>query len=103
MPLGAALNRLVGSLDGGRRAAPPAGAIGGVFGLAMILMRRDFRKNAAMVAAIGKDVQLFMTGNRMEATGRAEDRRKQWVKLPYGIPLCVGFLGFLWYRLWLVG
>lgn len=80
------------------------GAIaGGVFGLAMILIRRDFRKNAAMVAAIGQDVQMFMTGNRVEASTRAYDRRKQWVKLPYGIPLCVGFLGFLWYRLWLVG
>jgi prepilin peptidase CpaA len=80
------------------------GAIaGGVFGLAMILMRRDFRKNAAMVSAIGKDVQLFLTGHQMEATTRATERRKQWVKLPYGIPLCVGFLGYLWYALFLVG
>ena len=33
---------------------------------------------------------------------QAQERRGRWVKLPYGIPLCVGFLMFLLYRLVLV-
>lgn len=79
------------------------GAIaGGVFGLAMILIRRQFKQNAAIVGEIMMDMQLFATGQAMEATKRAETRRGRWVKLPYGIPLCVGFLLFLWYRLVLV-
>lgn len=79
------------------------GAIaGGVFGLAMILIRRQFQQNAAIVGEIMMDMQLFASGRALEATNRAETRRGRWVKLPYGIPLCVGFLLFLWYRLVLV-
>lgn len=74
------------------------GAItGGVFGLAMILIRRKFGANAGMVREIGRDLKLFAAGNASEATQRAEERRKVWVKLPYGIPLCVGFLLYLGY------
>lgn len=80
------------------------GAIaGGLFGAAMILLRRQFKQNAATVGEILMDLQLFATGQRAEAARRSQDRRQRWVKLPYGIPLCVGFLLFLWYRLGLVG
>jgi prepilin peptidase CpaA len=73
------------------------GAIaGGVFGLVMILMRRRFRENASMVGEIMTDLQLFARGQTTQATQRAQDRRRNWVKLPYGIPLCVGFLLYLW-------
>jgi prepilin peptidase CpaA len=76
------------------------GAItGGVFGLAMILIRRQFGKNASTLGEIMVDLQLFATGNALQATKRAEARRDRWVKLPYGIPLCVGFLLYLWYML----
>jgi len=75
---------------------------GGVFGLAMILLRRQFQQNAAIVGEIMMDLQLFASGQAMQATKRAETRRGRWVKLPYGIPLCVGFLLYLWYRLVLV-
>jgi prepilin peptidase CpaA len=79
------------------------GAIaGGVFGLAMILIRRQFKRNASTLGEIMRDLQLFATGSPAQAARRAEDRRQRWVKLPYGIPLCVGFLLFLWYRLVLV-
>jgi len=79
------------------------GAIaGGVFGLAMILLRRQFKQNAAIVGEIMMDLQLFASGQAMQATKRAQTRRDRWVKLPYGIPLCVGFLLYLWYRLVLV-
>jgi prepilin peptidase CpaA len=73
------------------------GAIaGGVFALVMIVMRRRFRENASMVGAIFTDLQLFASGNTAHASKRAQDRRRVWVKLPYGIPLCVGFLLYLW-------
>lgn len=79
------------------------GAIaGGVFGLAMILMRRQFKQNAGMVREIFNDLQLFGTGQVSAATKQAQERRSRWTKLPYGIPLCVGFLMFLLYRLVLV-
>jgi prepilin peptidase CpaA len=73
------------------------GAIaGGVFGMAMILIRRRFRENASMVGEIATDLKLFAKGQTSQATQRAQERRRDWVKLPYGIPLCVGFLLYLW-------
>jgi prepilin peptidase CpaA len=72
---------------------------GGAFGLVMILLRRQFGANAAMVKEIGQDLKLFATGNVSHASQRAHDRRRVWVKLPYGIPLCVGFLLYLGYML----
>jgi prepilin peptidase CpaA len=73
------------------------GAIaGGVFALVMILMRRRFKENASMVGEIFTDLQMFATGRSGQASQRAQDRRRIWVKLPYGIPLCVGFLLYLW-------
>jgi prepilin peptidase CpaA len=76
------------------------GAIaGGVFGLAMILIRRQFKQNASTLGEILMDLQLFASGQGTQAAKRAEERRQKWVKLPYGIPLCVGFLLYLWYTL----
>lgn len=73
------------------------GAIaGGVFALVMIIMRRKFHENASMVGAIVTDLQLFAQGRNSQASQRAHERRRIWVKLPYGIPLCVGFLLYLW-------
>jgi prepilin peptidase CpaA len=73
--------------------------IGGVFGLIMILLRRQFKQNASTVSEILVDLQMFASGQAMQAAKRAEARRDRWVKLPYGIPLCVGFLFYLWYML----
>jgi prepilin peptidase CpaA len=72
---------------------------GGVCGLVMMLIRRKWGANAHMYREIGKDLMLIATGNVGAATKRANDRRSIWDKLPYGIPLCIGFLGFLWYVL----
>jgi len=73
--------------------------VGGAFGLVMILLRRQFQKNASTVGEILMDLQLFATGSPLQAAKRAEARRDRWVKLPYGIPLCVGFVLYLWYVL----
>lgn len=73
--------------------------VGGAFGMIMILMRGKFGQNAGIVREIFSDLQLFGTGHVSAATKQAEERRKRWVKLPYGIPLCVGFLMYLLYVL----
>jgi prepilin peptidase CpaA len=73
--------------------------VGGAFGLIMMLMRRKWGDNAKMFKEIGGDLKMIATGQGGEAVQRAEERRKVWVKLPYGIPLCVGFLLYLGYVL----
>lgn len=73
--------------------------VGGFFGLIMILIRRNFKQNAGTFGEIMVDLQMFASGNPLQAAKRAENRRDRWVKLPYGIPLCVGFILYLWYML----
>jgi prepilin peptidase CpaA len=73
--------------------------VGGVFGLVMMALRRQFHKNLQNFQAIALDLQTLVTLGPGKAAERANARRKDWVRLPYGVPLCVGFLGYLWYRL----
>ena len=47
------------------------------------------------------DLQVMMAHGPKKAAERGNARRKEWTRLPYGVPLCVGFLGYLWYRLFL--
>ncbi len=73
--------------------------VGGAFGLIIILLRRQWGANATMFKEIGTDLKMFANRDTTNAVQRAEERRKVWVKLPYGIPLCVGFLMYLGYVL----
>lgn len=73
--------------------------VGGVFGIVMMFARRQFGKNAENFRAIMGDLQTLVTDGPSKAAARANTRRPSWVRLPYGVPLCVGFLGYLWYRL----
>lgn len=76
------------------------GAIaGGAFGLVIILIRGKFRDNAGFVREVMGDLQLMGTGKLTAAQKQAQERRSRWTKLPYGIPLCVGFLMYLLYAL----
>jgi prepilin peptidase CpaA len=77
--------------------------VGGVFGLVMMAIRRQFHKNLQNFRAIALDLQTLVAHGPEKAAERANARRKDWVRLPYGVPLCIGFLGYLWYRLVLVG
>src|SRR5262249_25515674 len=71
-----------------------AGAIvGGIIGAAMIALRGNFRQNADHMREIMTD---FVSGNGLgEIADRANKRRPRWHRLPYGVPLCIGFLGYL--------
>ena len=73
--------------------------VGGVFGVVMMFARRQFDKNAENFRAIMGDLQTLVTDGPAKAAARANTRRASWIRLPYGVPLCVGFLGYLWYRL----
>jgi prepilin peptidase CpaA len=46
---------------------------------------------------------VMFTHGPKTAAAQANSRRKDWVRLPYGVPLCAGFLLFLGYQLFLVG
>jgi prepilin peptidase CpaA len=76
--------------------------IGGIFGLVIMFVRRQFHKNARNFREIVTDLQVMVTVGPGAAAERANQRRKEWVRLPYGVPLCVGFLGYLWF-LYLIG
>ncbi len=69
--------------------------VGGVFGLVMMAFRRQFYKNASNFREIVRDLQVLVTVGPRKAAERANSRRKDWLRLPYGVPLCVGFLGYL--------
>src|ERR1051325_291156 len=68
---------------------------GGVIGLGMILARGQFRQNADHLRAIVGD--LFGSSGLKEIADKANNRRPRWHRLPYGVPLCIGFLGYLIY------
>jgi prepilin peptidase CpaA len=71
-----------------------AGAIvGGAIALVMILLRGHYRDNLQHVREILTDV--LKLSNLAQASQKANARRPRWHRLPYGVPLCIGFLGYL--------
>jgi len=66
---------------------------GGVIAAVMILFRGNYRQNAGHVKEIVGD--LVSAPGLGEIADRANKRRPRWHRLPYGVPLCVGFLGYL--------
>lgn len=69
--------------------------VGGVIGLVMILLRRRFDQNSQHLSEILRD--LFSGAGLGAIAARANARRPRWHRLPYGVPLCIGFLGYLVY------
>jgi prepilin peptidase CpaA len=73
-----------------------AGAIvGGAIALVMIACRGRYRDNVQHVREIVADLMKVTTIT--EASSKANARRPRWHRLPYGVPLCIGFLGYLLY------
>jgi prepilin peptidase CpaA len=69
--------------------------VGGVIGIFMILARRQFKQNLEHSRAI---VQDFLTaGSIGKIAEKANERRPRWHRLPYGVPMCIGFLLYLGY------
>lgn len=68
--------------------------VGGIIGLGMILVRGNYKQNVSHVKEIVGDM---FTQNVGDMADRANARRPRWHRLPYGVPLCIGFLGYLLY------
>jgi prepilin peptidase CpaA len=75
--------------------------IGGVLALGMIVVRGQFRQNLANARAILGD--LLAASKAGTAAQKAAQRKPRMHLLPYGIPLCLGFLSFLAYYVWAYG
>jgi prepilin peptidase CpaA len=69
--------------------------VGGIIGLGMILARGQYRQNAQHLRDIFGD--MFKSSGIAEIADKANNRRPRWHRLPYGVPLCIGFLGYLAY------
>jgi prepilin peptidase CpaA len=72
-----------------------AAIIGGVLALLMILARRQYRQNLANTKEILGD--LLTSAGLGEVAGKAAQRKPRMHLLPYGIPLCLGFVSYLVY------
>jgi prepilin peptidase CpaA len=70
--------------------------IGGVIALGMILVRGQLQANLANARAIVGDLLSPKTGPGAAARNAA-GRKPRMHLLPYGIPLCLGFLSYLIY------
>ena len=106
MGFGSWVGALYGASEGGWTIvwAVCAGMIaGGVIGLAMMALRRQFDRNAKNFREILTDLRLMVTAGPKVAAARAQARRPSWHRLPYGIPLCIGFVGYLVYLHWFYG
>jgi prepilin peptidase CpaA len=67
--------------------------VGGVIAVGMILARRQYWQNLQNVKDILGD---FATSSGIgEVAEKANRRRIRWHRLPYGVPLCIGFVGYL--------
>jgi prepilin peptidase CpaA len=71
--------------------------VGGLCGLVMMVTRHKFKKNLGNFREIFVDLKTLATVGPEAAAARSQSRRPTWDRLPYGIPLCVGFLGYLAY------
>jgi len=72
--------------------------VGGLCGIVMMVVRRKFKKNLSNFREIAVDLKVLATVGPSAAAARSSSRRPGWDRLPYGIPLCIGFLGYLAYR-----
>jgi prepilin peptidase CpaA len=54
-------------------------------------------RNLQNFREILRDFQVMAMAGPKYAAERAQKRRPYWHRLPYGIPLCIGFVGYLMY------
>ena len=71
-----------------------AAVIGGVLALIMIFVRGQLKTNMANASAILRDLLGSGVG---KAAQQATQRKPRMHLLPYGIPLCLGFVSYLIY------
>jgi prepilin peptidase CpaA len=67
--------------------------IGGVIAMGMILVRGQYKTNLANTREIVGD--LFTSAGIGDVAAKAAKRKSRLHLLPYGIPLCIGFIAYL--------
>jgi prepilin peptidase CpaA len=72
-----------------------AAIIGGIIAAGQIVFRRQFDRNLTNARAIVSD--LLSAPNLGVVAERAAQRKPTMHLLPYGIPLCIGFVGYLFF------
>jgi prepilin peptidase CpaA len=72
-----------------------AAIIGGVLAIVMIVIRGQFRRNLSNTREIIGD--LVTSSSVGEIADKAAQRKPRMHLLPYGIPLCLGFISYLAY------
>jgi len=70
--------------------------VGGVLGIAIMLVRREFQEYTKNAREILLDLATS-GGNIGQVAEKAAQRKKRQTLLPYGIPLCIGYLGYWLY------
>jgi len=70
-----------------------AAVVGGVIALAMMFWRGDFFQNRKNLSDILRD--WFTSKSLGEVADKAAERKPRMHLLPYGVPLCIGFIGYL--------
>lgn len=70
--------------------------VGGIIALVMILIRRQYQQNVQHVKEILGD--MLTSSGIGDIADKANRRRPRWHRLPYGVPLCIGFVGYLIYQ-----
>lgn len=70
-----------------------AAVIGGVIALGMMVCRGDFRGNRQNAKEIITD--LYQSSSVYEVSDKARQRKPRLHLLPYGVPLCIGFISYL--------
>jgi prepilin peptidase CpaA len=68
--------------------------VGGVIGLGMMIARGKYRHNLQNVRAILSNM-IASGGNVSKMAEKGNEIRAREPKLPYGIPLCIGFVSYL--------
>src|SRR5262249_31344045 len=66
-----------------------------IIALGMIMVSGNYKQNASHMKEIVGD--LFNAQGIGDVAAKANRRRPRWHRLPYGVPLCIGFLGYLFY------
>ncbi len=68
---------------------------GGIIALGMIAVRGKYSQNLQNVREILGD--FAGSSSVAQIHDKANKRRPRWHRLPYGVPLCIGFVGYLLY------
>ncbi|MGE3809326.1 MAG: prepilin peptidase [Gemmataceae bacterium] len=70
--------------------------VGGILSAILIVIRGEYKQNMAHVHVILAELMtLGPRGHIKQIHDQAQARKPRWHMIPYGVPLCLGFVGFM--------